>query len=149
MDQQRFLRLAKRELDMSYPQLAAEIGVSPRTVEKWSLGDRSPDHRAMPLIACKFISRLLEEKKRSRVLAGDRGTAEVVDAIVAHVSANKLQAALRTFDTLQRAANTLVPMTLASDGPRYFKTLPEKNAWSEQEELRNARRVDKKSAPAR
>ncbi|MBA3904220.1 MAG: hypothetical protein C0522_11205 [Rhodocyclaceae bacterium] len=141
--------MAKRELGVSYPQLAAQIGVSPRTTEKWSLGDQSIDHRAMPLIAIKFISRLLEEKKRTQVLAGDRGTAEAVDAIVSHVSREKYLDALDTFDALQRSANTLVPMTVARDKPRYFRSLSEKNAWSDEEELRNARRASKKSARTR
>lgn len=149
MDQQTLLRLAKRELGVSYRELAAEIGVSPRTIEKWSLDARSPDHREMPLIAKKFISRLLEERKRRRVLAGDRDTAEAVDAIVSHVSAEKLRDVLRTFDTLQRSVSALVPMSVVADKPRYFKTLADKNAWSEEEELDNARRLRKARASAR
>lgn len=149
MDQQTFLRLAKRELGVSYPQLAAQIGVSPRTMEKWSLGDRSSDHRAMPLIATKFISRLLEDLKRTRILAGDRGTAEAVDALVSQVNTEKLRDALRTFDTLQKSASVFVPMTVARDKPKYFKTLSDKNAWSEKEELDNARRAGKARASAR
>lgn len=149
MDQQTFLRLAKRELGVSYPQLAAQIGVSPRTMEKWSLGARSSDHRAMPLIAKKFISRLLEDLKRTRVLAGDRGTAEAVEALVSHVNTEKLRDVLRTFDTLQRSVSAFVPMTVARDKPRYFKTLADKNAWSEKEELDNARGVGKARASAR
>lgn len=149
MDQQTFLRLAKRELGLTYPRLAAEIGVSPRTMDKWALGGRSSDHREMPLIARMFISRLLEEKKRAQVLAGDRGTAEAVDAIISHVSEEKYREALRTFDALQRSANALVPMTVSPDKPRYFKSLAEKNAWGEEEEIRNARSAEKKSARAR
>lgn len=148
MDQQTLLRLAKRELGLSYRELAAEIGVSPRTIEKWSLDARSPDHRQMPLIATKFICRLLEDRKRTRVLAGDRDTAEAVDALVSHVSTEKLGAALRTFDTLQRSAAALVPMSVAADKPRYFKTLADKNAWNEEEELDNARRLRKARASA-
>lgn len=150
MDQQTFLRLAKRELNLSYSALAAKIGVSPRTIEKWSLGNRSPDHREMPLIARKFVSWLLEDTKRVRLLhAGDRRTAETVDAIVSHVSAEKLRDALLTFDSLQRSAATFVPLTVARDKPRYFKTLSDKSAWSQEEELRNARRAGKARAAAR
>jgi transcriptional regulator with XRE-family HTH domain len=149
MDQQTLLRLAKRELGLSYRELAAEIGVSPRTIEKWSLDARSPDHREMPLIATRFISRLLEDRKRTRVLAGDRDTAEAVDAIVSHVSTEKLGDVLRTFDMLQRSAGALVPMRVAADKPRYFKTMADKNAWNEEEELDNARRLRKARASAR
>ena len=141
MDQQTFLRLAKRELGVSYPQLAALIGVSPRTLEKWSLSARSPDHRAMPLIATKFISKLLEDLKRTRLMAGDRGTAEAIDALVSHVSIEKSQDALRTFDTLQRSASAFVRLSVARNKPRYFRTLSDKNAWSEKEETDNARRA--------
>jgi len=149
MNQQAFLRLAKRELGVTYRELAARLGVSPRSIEKWSLGDGSPDHRAMPLIAWKFVSWLLEDRKRVRLQSGDRRTAEAVDAIVSHVSAEKLRETLATFDALQRSASTFVPMTVARDKPRYFKTAAEKNAWSETEELTNARRVGEARAAAR
>lgn len=139
MDQQTYLRLAKRTLGITYPQLASELGVSPRTVEKWSLDNRSRDHRKMPLIARRFLARLLEEKKRAQVLAGDRETAELVDAILTHVSREKYLDALRTFDALQRSANAFVRLATTPDKPRYFRTLAEKNAWSEQEEIRHAR----------
>lgn len=149
MDQQTFLRVAKRELHLSYPQLAAEIGVSPRTMEKWSLPSRSSDRRAMPLIAMKFIVRLLEDLKRTSVLAGDRAAAETVDALVSHVDAGKFEDALRTFDMLQQTATALVPMARAPEKPRYFKSLRAKNAWCEKEELDNARRAREARAPAR
>lgn len=149
MKQQTFLRLAKRELGISYHQLANEIGVSPRTMEKWSLSDRSSDHREMPLIATKFISKLLEDLKRARLLAGDRRTAEIVDALVSHVDTEKLQDALRTFETLQQSSSVFVPMTVVRGKPRYFKTVSDKNAWSEKEELANARRANQARASAR
>lgn len=149
MDQQTFLRLAKRELGFSYPRLAAEIGVSPRTIEKWSRSSQSDDHREMPLIARKFIGRLLEERKREQILAGDRDTAEAVDAIMSHVSREKYRDALRTFDELQITASMLVPMSVASDRPGYFRTLSDKNAWNENEEIRIARSARKKGTAAR
>lgn len=103
----------------------------------------------MPLIATKFISKLLEDMKRTRVLAGDRRTAEVVDALVSHVDQKKLRETLRTFDMLQRSASALVPMTVARGKPRYFKTVLDKNAWSRKEELDNALRARKTRAAAR
>src|SRR5687767_2442398 len=101
MDQQMFLRIAKRELALSYQELAARIGVSARTIEKWSLARSSSDHRVMPRIAIKFIAHLLEETKRARILRGDRPGAELIDAVVSHVDADKLRESLRTFDALQ------------------------------------------------
>src|ERR1700689_2432324 len=131
MDQKTFLRLAKRELQLSYLQLAAAIGVSPRTMEKWSLQEQSIDFRRMPLIAQKFICKLLEEEKRTQILAGNRATAEIIDAIVSHISKEKYLDSLRTFEALQRSANAIVRMTQARDKPRYFKQPAEKNAWNE------------------
>jgi transcriptional regulator with XRE-family HTH domain len=149
MDQKTFLCLAKRELGLSYPQLATIIGVSPRTMEKWSLNQQSADFRKMPLIARKFICSLLEEEKRRQILAGNRSTAEVIDAIVAHVSDEKYLDSLRTFEALQKSANAIVRLTVARDKPRYFRKPAEKNAWSEAEEIRNAKGTGKASAIAR
>jgi len=149
MDQQTFLRLAKRELGTTYPKLAEEIGVGARTLEKWTLASRSGDARTMPLIARKFIARLLEDHKRARIMAGDRGSAEVVDALVAQVSADKLHEVLRTFDALQRSANALASMSAPRNKPRFFKAASDKNRWERKEEIRNARRIAQKSAGAR
>jgi transcriptional regulator with XRE-family HTH domain len=149
MDQKTFLQLAKRELRLTYPQLAAAIGVSPRTMEKWSLNRRSDDYRQMPLIAQKFICKLLEDEKRMQILAGNRATSETIDAIVARVSTEKYLESLHTFDALQKSANAIVRMTLARDKPRYFKQTAAKNAWNAKEEIRNARRTGKASAIAR
>ena len=149
MDQQVFLRLAKRELGLSYQELAARIAVSARTIEKWSLARTSPDHRAMPKIAAKFISHLLDDVKRSRVLSGDRTGAEVIDALISHVDPDKLRECLRTFDALQRSAAQLAPLARAHGKPRYFETLQEKNEWERKEELENARRIRQARAAAR
>lgn len=54
---------------------------------------------------------------------------------MSHVSLGKYRDALRTFEALQKAANTLVPMSVASDRPGYFRTVSEKNAWNEKEWL--------------
>lgn len=149
MDQQIFLRMAKRELGLSYQQLSARIGVSPRTVEKWSLGRASRDRRAMPLIAMKFIAHLLEDQRRKLILSGNRTAGETIDALLAHVDVDKLQKSLHTFDALQRTANTLAPLSIAPDKPRYFRSLEEKNAWTRRQELDDARRLRQARSAAR
>ena len=149
MDQQSILRLAKRELGLSYPRLAGEMGVSARTIEKWAMERASPDHRAMPLIARKLLVRLLAERKREHLTRGDRATAERIDAISAQTDPAVLRESLRAFDSHQRAADAIAPMTAAPDKPRHFRTPAEKNAWDDQEAVRNARRARAKSARAR
>ena len=149
MEQQSFLRLAKRELGLSYQELAVRLGVSARTIEKWSLTNASPDRREMPRIAVKFISLLLEDAKRTRILSGDRAGAEVIDALLSHVDPDKLRDCLRTFDALQRSAARLIPAARSARKPRYFVTLQEKNEWERKEELENARRIRQARAFAR
>lgn len=148
MDQQTFLKLAKRELGLTYPQLAEELGVGVRTIEKWSLHARSADHRAMPAIAERFICKLLEDKKRASLAVGDRSRAEVIDAIVCQVSPRKLAESLRTLDALQATAAALAPLRNEPDKPRYFRTQAEKDVWQAEEEVRHARRVQQASAIA-
>lgn len=143
MDQSTFLRLAKRELGFSYPALAARLGISPRTMEKWSLNGQSRDYRKMPLIAVKFMSELLEAKKRESLTQGERTSAETIDAILAHVSAEKFKESLDTFDRLQRSADAIAPMVVMPGRPPHFETMAEKNAWDEEVEIFNARRTQR------
>jgi transcriptional regulator with XRE-family HTH domain len=150
MDQSTMLRLAKREMGLSFPQLAGEMGVSGRTLEKWASPLGSADRREMPLIARKLLVRLLDDEKRGRLAAGDRRGAETIDAIAAHLDPARLRAALRDFDSLQRAARKLAPLgPLSTRKPRAFANLEDKNAWQRQEEARNARRIRAASAGAR
>ena len=139
MKQGHFLQLAKRELGLTYPALANELGVSARAMEKWSIDPASPDHRAMPLIATRFIARLLEERKRAHLAAGNRAAAETIDAMVAQMDPQRLAASLRTFDALQRAARALA-VSPARRKPA-FRTFAAKNAWEREEETRHARRA--------
>lgn len=140
MKQQEFLRLAKRELGLTYPALAQELGVSARTIEKWAMDPASPDHRPMPLIAKRFIVKLLDERKGHHLKAGDRAAAETIDAIAAQVDPRRLAASLRTFDSLQRSASRLFH-PVARRKPAFFRDFDEKNRWERQEEARNARRI--------
>lgn len=138
--QQEFLRVAKRELGLTYPALALELGVSARTVEKWALDPASGDHHPMPLMATRFIVRLLDERKGHHLKAGDRAAAETIDAIAAQVDPRRLAASLRTFDALQSSASRLVHPG-ARRKPAYFRNFGEKNRWERDEEARNARRI--------
>lgn len=145
MDQRNFLRLAKRELGLTYPALAAELGVGARSLEKWTLGPGSRDRRTMPLIATRFIVKLLDERRRDLLQRGERAAAETIEAIVAQVDPRRVAESLRTFDALQRSARRLdlVPGRLK---PRRFRTFEEKNEWERNEEARHARRIRSQAA---
>ncbi len=149
MKQQQFLRVAKRELGLTYPALARELGVSARTIEKWAMDRSSPDHRPMPLIATRFIVKLLGERKRELLAAGDRTAAETIDAIAAQVDAEKLAASLRTFDALQRSAHRLGAVAVPRRKPAFFRDFAQKNRWERDEEARNARRIRAQAARRR
>jgi hypothetical protein len=138
MDQQAFLRRASAELGLSYPRLAAELGVSGRTVEKWSLKATSSDHREMPLMAVRLMLRLLDDRKRELLAQGDRAGAEAIDALGAQVDPARVASSMRTFDALQRSMSRLAP-PMPRRTPRAFATLALKNAWERREETRHAR----------
>lgn len=140
MDQQDFLRRARSELGMPCRQLAAELGVSERTVEKWSLRTTSGDHREMPLMAIRLILRMLDDRKRELIARGDRAAAEAIDALGAQVDPARLAASMRTFDALQRSSRRIAPIATAHRKPRSFATFAQKNAWERWEEARLARR---------
>jgi transcriptional regulator with XRE-family HTH domain len=149
MEQQSFLRQASIQLGLSYRALAQALGVSERTVEKWSLKSASPDHRAMPLMAIRFILRMLEDRKREAIAAGDRASAEVIDALGAQVDADRLAESLRTFDALQRSSMRLAVFEAPLRKPRSFASFAQKNAWERKEETRLARRAQATSARKR
>jgi hypothetical protein len=138
MDQQAFLRRASSELGLTYPQLAAELGVSGRTVEKWSMKPASPDHREMPLMAVRLTLRMLDDRKRELLGQGDRAGAEAIDALGAQVDPARVASSMRTFDALQRSMTHLSP-PIRQRKPRAFATLALKNAWERREETRHAR----------
>ena len=140
MDQQTFLRRASNELGLSYSRLAEELGVSARTVEKWSLKASSADHREMPLMAIRLMLRMLDDRKRELLARGDRTAAETIDALGAQVDSARVAASMRTFDALQRSMSRLSP-PIRRRKPRAFATLALKNAWERREETRHARRA--------
>lgn len=149
MDQQAFLRRASSELGMPYRQLAAELGVSERTIEKWSLKRASADHRAMPLMAVRLLLRMLDDRKRELIARGDRAAAEVIDALGAQVDPARRAASMRTFDALQRAARRIAPMERPRHKPTSFATFAQKNAWERREETRLAKRAQAPAAGKR
>lgn len=126
---------------MPYRRLAAELGVSGRTIGKWTLRRTSGDYREMPLMATRLILRLLDDHKRALIARGDRAAAEVIDALGAQVDPARLLASMRTFDVLQRASRRLSPPGPSHRKPRSFATLASKNAWERREETRLARRT--------
>ena len=148
MNQQDFLRAAKFQLGLTYPALARELGVSPRTVEKWAMAEGSPDHRPMPLIARRFVLKLLDERKQEKLSAGDRGAAETIDAIGAQVDPERRERSLRTFDGLQRVARRLMGDAPARPKPA-FRNFAERNRWQRAEEIRHARHIRAKAARIR
>ncbi len=149
MDQQNFLRRARTELGVPYRQLAAELGVSERTVEKWSLKAGSADRREMPLMAIRLVLRLLDDRKRELIARGDRAAAEVIDALGVQVDPARLAASMRTFDALQRSSWRIAPMERPRGKPRAFATLARKNAWERSQETRLARRTEAATARKR
>lgn len=149
MDQQDFLRRASSELGMPYRQLAAELGVSERTIEKWSLKSASADHRAMPLMAIRLILRMLDDRKRELIACGDRAAAEAIDGLGAQIDPARRTACMRTFDALQRASRRIAPMERPRRKPRSFATFTQKNAWERKEETRLARRAQAPAAGKR
>ncbi len=148
MNQQDFLRAAKRELGLGYSSLAAELGVSPRTIEKWAMSESSPDHRPMPLIARRFVLKLLDECKREKLRNGDRAAAETIDAIGAQADPRRFALSLHVFDALQRTARRLQGAYTARRKPA-FSSFAEKNRWERAEETRRARRIRAKAARVR
>jgi hypothetical protein len=139
MDQQTFLRRASKELGMTYRQVSQALGVSERTVEKWSLKGASPDHREMPLMAIRLLLRMLDDRKREHLAHGDRSAAEVIDALGVQVDHERLVASMKTFDALQRSMTRLMPASAPRRKPASFATMAAKNAWERREEARLAR----------
>ncbi|MBI4742556.1 MAG: hypothetical protein HY777_13630 [Betaproteobacteria bacterium] len=56
MNQQNMLRQAMRRSGQTRAQLAASLGVSGRSLDKWLLPDRSGDFRRMPEIALRLLA---------------------------------------------------------------------------------------------
>ena len=122
---------------MPYRQLAEALGVSERTVAKWSLKASSADHRQMPLIAIRLLLRMLDDRKGEHLTRGDRPAAETIDALGVQVDSARLAASMKSFDALQRSMARLVAAPRRR--PRAFRTMSAKNEWERNEETRLAR----------
>ncbi|BAN25081.1 aspartate carbamoyltransferase [Caballeronia insecticola] len=59
LQQQTVLRDAMRRLNMTRDAFAARIGVSRRALDTWLLPDESPESRAMPEIAARYVAEIL------------------------------------------------------------------------------------------
>ncbi|MDR5783238.1 aspartate carbamoyltransferase [Caballeronia sp. LZ065] len=57
--QQTILRDAMRRLNMTRDAFAARIGVTRRALDTWLLPDESPESRAMPEIAARYVAEIL------------------------------------------------------------------------------------------
>jgi aspartate carbamoyltransferase catalytic subunit len=57
--QQTILRDAMRRLNMTRDSFAARIGVTRRALDTWLLPDESPESRAMPEIAARYVGEIL------------------------------------------------------------------------------------------
>nr|WP_087131167.1 aspartate carbamoyltransferase [Caballeronia pedi] len=59
LQQQTILRDAMRRLNMTRDAFAARIGVTRRALDTWLLPDESPESRAMPEIAARYVGEIL------------------------------------------------------------------------------------------
>src|ERR1700761_15284 len=59
LQQQTILRDAMRRLNMTRDAFAARIGVTRRALDTWLLPDESPESRAMPEIAGRYVGEIL------------------------------------------------------------------------------------------
>lgn len=140
MEQKTFVTIAKRLLGVGGYELAQELGVSRRTFDKWMTNPASKDFRAMPLMAARFIARLLQERKRDFAMHGDRENLELIDALLAQVDEKSLAESCRIFDGLQKSADDFVSLSRLSGKPVYFRDIKEKNFWDEEEVISNAKK---------
>jgi aspartate carbamoyltransferase catalytic subunit len=108
--QQTILRDAMRRLNMTRDSFATRIGVSRRALDTWLLPDESAESRAMPEIASRYVSEILE-----RTPSGDESTQRVQSASIlyegqAHLlsvdqfSRDSVEALFRVADTMQPIA---------------------------------------------
>lgn len=63
--QQEFLRDAMTMLGLTREQFAERIGAKKRALDNWLLPSDSQEYRAMPDMAWKFVSEILEHHKQN------------------------------------------------------------------------------------
>lgn len=104
MDLHDFLRWVKLELGMSNRDLAAAIGVSASSIDRWSALAGSRRRTPMVLFNVQLILKLLAVHKRKLIARGDRIGAETVYAIGTQVDPARFAKCMRKFDVLQRGS---------------------------------------------
>jgi aspartate carbamoyltransferase catalytic subunit len=107
--QQTILRDAMRRLNMTRDAFATRIGVSRRALDTWLLPDESAESRAMPEIASRYVSEILE-----RMPFGDDATQRVQSASILYEGQPHLlsvdQFSRDSVEALFRVADTMQPI---------------------------------------
>jgi aspartate carbamoyltransferase catalytic subunit len=107
--QQTILRDAMRRLNMTRDAFATRIGVSRRALDTWLLPDESAESRAMPEIASRYVSEILE-----RTPSSDEPTQRVQPASILYEGQPHLlsvdQFSRDSVEALFRVADTMQPI---------------------------------------
>jgi aspartate carbamoyltransferase catalytic subunit len=107
--QQTILRDAMRRLNMTRDAFATRIGVSRRALDTWLLPDESAESRAMPEIASRYVSEILE-----RTPSSDEPTQRVQSASILYEGQPHLlsvdQFSRDSVEALFRVADTMQPI---------------------------------------
>jgi aspartate carbamoyltransferase catalytic subunit len=107
--QQTILRDAMRRLNMTRDAFATRIGVSRRALDTWLLPDESAESRAMPEIASRYVSEILE-----RTPSSDESTQRVQSASILYEGQPHLlsvdQFSRDSVEALFRVADTMQPI---------------------------------------
>ena len=64
--QEDYLKTAKRELGLTWDELAAQVGIHPRALKTYRMPVTSKDHRALPSLAKRSIDQLLEHHRAAK-----------------------------------------------------------------------------------
>lgn len=109
VQQQTVLRDAMRRLNMTRDAFANRIGVTRRALDTWLLPDGSPESRAMPEIAGRYVSEILERAPSEREYTQSaypsiafEGRAHLLS--VDQFSRDAVEALFRVADTMQPIA---------------------------------------------
>ncbi|EPO2959862.1 hypothetical protein ACT7TO_002874 [Vibrio cholerae] len=62
MDQKKYLNDAKKQLNMTWDELAAKTKIHPRALKTYRMPTTSKDYRTMPVLAKDAVDNLLKEQ---------------------------------------------------------------------------------------